>query len=324
MRRFLEGAPRVLDGDVDLDVEPVDERRARLRLRRGRARVSLSAAALPVPYPSGLRRLQAELPDVEVVVVERAPEGLRAAARRAGISWLDLDGAGRIDAGGIAYDAPPKGDVVPDGRVNVSPFAPAASRVVKVLLSDPERAWRLSEVAQMAQINPGNAHRALMALLRDGMLERADRAYVVTDAPRMLDAWAARYVPPRERLRCAADRGLTESVARLVASESKVVVSGELAAEHLAPYLPASRAIVHCLDPEAFSSLARRARAGCSPPGSASEVVIDLADRGAGAFAVERAGLPLAAPVQVYVDMARDLGRGREAAEHLRGEAIGF
>ncbi len=203
MRRFFEGAPYVLNGDIELDVEHIDARRARLRLRRGRVCVSLNAAALTVPYPSGLRRLQAELPDVELVVVERAPAGLRAAAQQAGISWLDLDGAGRIDAGGLTYDAPPKRGVAPDGRANVSPFAPAASRVLKVLLSDPERAWRLSDVAHMAEINPGNAHRTLTALLRDGMLERAGRAYLVSDPSRMLDAWAARYVPPRERLTCA-------------------------------------------------------------------------------------------------------------------------
>lgn len=103
------------------------------------------------------------------------------------------------------------------------------------------------------------------------------------------------------------------------------VLSGELAAEMLAPHLPSHSAIVHCLDPQAFAELSDAARRRApGEPGAPGHVLVDLADRGAGQFRSEHEGLPLASPIQVYVDLARDPSRGRDAAEHLRHRVIGF
>jgi hypothetical protein len=102
------------------------------------------------------------------------------------------------------------------------------------------------------------------------------------------------------------------------------VVSGELAAEELAPYLPAETAIIHCLDAEAFAALAPVDEPSLAFGAPRGQILVDLTDEGYGAFSSKRNGLPLASPAQVYVDLAADRGRGREAAEHLRREALRF
>lgn len=324
IRRFAEHGPRVLAGGIEVDVELLDDRRAVIGLRGSGTCASLRAAGLSVPYPSGLRRLRGELPDVEMVVVERVSAGFRAAAKREGISWVDLSGAGHIEEGRRVIFDLSDDDEKPSRRQKVSPFAPAASRVVRVLLHDHSRAWRLSEIVELAEVNPGNVHRVLGELVERGLIERDEYDYVLVDPRMMLDVWADHYEAPRDRTVSRVDGELVRVVKELVADAGDIVISGELAAELLAPHLPARRAIIHCLDREAFVEIARRVEGPKLDPRSETQVVVDLADIGYGGFSAQRAGLRLATPIQVYLDLAREPGRGREAAEHLRREVIGF
>lgn len=325
--RRLAQRPPSLEGGIELAVELVDDQHGVVRLRHGDVEAKLDAVGLSLPYPSGLRRLRAQEPDAELIIVERAPPGLRKAADEEGVSYLDLDGRGRVVAPGLVYVAPQRLYLGQLSRSRSSPFAPKSSRVVRVLLSDPQQSWRLSDVAVLSHLNPGNVHRALAALIELGMVERDEDAYLVADPGSLLEAWGDQAHEPRERVRLQPDGDLREFVQELVSKlEGDAVVSGELAAEQLAPYLPSESAIVHCLDAERFAALPRDdsprslLRAGVS----AGEVAVDLADEGYGDFRSEHNGLPLASPAQVYVDLARDRGRGREAAEHLRRSVLGF
>lgn len=208
-----------------------------------------------------------------------------------------------------------------------SPFAPRASRVVRALLSDPGRSWRLSDVAVLCDLNPGNVHRALAALVDRGMVERDQDAYVVAEPGSMLEAWADQHQVPRERMWLRPGGDLRAFVRKLVSQlDGKAVVSGELAAEELAPHLAAESAIVHVLDPQRFAELppGDQPLSSARLNGSPGQVLLDLADKGYGDFRVDRQDLPLSSPARVYIDLARDRGRGREAGEHLRRHVIGF
>src|SRR4051812_21769102 len=99
--------PPSLEGGVDLTAELIDNRRGIVRLRHGEVEAQFRAAGLAVPYPSGLERLLASDPEIELVVVDRAPPGLRNAADARGISYLDVHGRGRVIAPGLVYVASP-------------------------------------------------------------------------------------------------------------------------------------------------------------------------------------------------------------------------
>ena len=317
-----------LQGGVVAEVMLDDDRRGTVQLTHGDVRVWLRAVGLSVPYPSGLQRLLATDREAELVIVERAPRGLREAAEKAGVSYLDLRGRGRVVAPGLVYVAEP----LPPFRGLVgsksSPFATKASRVVRILLSDPENAWRLSDVAALADLNPGNVHRALGALVEQDLVERDEDAYVVADPGSLLEAWSEQYAPSRERVRLSAEGELRPLVADLMHRfNGDAVVSGELAAEDLAPYLPSESAVVHVWSADRFAELADRPSASSlarTGPTRGGEILVDLADPGVGDFRVVTQGLTLASPQQIYVDLARDRGRAREAAEHLRHAVLGF
>ena len=326
--RRLADRPPALEGGIAVGVELDDDQRGVVQLSHGDVAVRLRAVGLSVPYPSGLERLLVADPDAQLVVVERAPRGLRIAAKAAGVSYLDLRGRGRVIAPGLVYVAEQFPDLGGMVSSKSSPFAPKASRVVRVLLSNVGLPWRLSDVAALADLNPGNVHRALSALVDQGLVERDEDAYVVADPGSLLEAWAEQLQPSRDRVRLPVEGELRPFVADLVERfAGHAVVSGELAAENHAPYLPAESAVVHVLSADRFAEVdQQRDRYPLVPAaGPASgQVLVDLPDAGVGDFRVVKDGLPLASPQQVYVDLARDRGRGRDAAEHLRHAVLGF
>lgn len=345
-QKFVDQPPE-LDGGVRLSARALDGRRAVLRFAHERNSLELRSSWLAVPYPSGLRRLIAADPDLEAVVVERIPRGLDAAARELGISYLDRQGRGRVVGPGFVYvvaslPIPPSGigeGDLPEGshqlppaprspgvsKPRVSPFAPKASRIVRALLAQPEVRWRLSALASEVGVDAGNAHRVLGALVDSGLAERDENLYFVSDSGSLLEAWAERARRPRERLQLPVANGLPGALREILAAAgSEAVVSGEFAAELLAPHLASSSALVHCLSSKAWNSVEELARDWSVPLRRSGRMQIDRADEGVAQFGSQADGLPLAAPAQIYVDLAREHGRGREAAEHLRREVLGY
>lgn len=345
-QRFLAKPPQ-LEGGANLAVRPMNGRRAQLRLDHQGHALELVAAWLAVPYPSGLRRLLAAESDIDGVVIERIPSGFDAAARELGVSYLDVRGRGRVVGPGFVYVAPGipvpqlawRGDDLPGqqspgmssppqspgrARPRVSPFAPKASRIVRALLVDPQRRWRLSELSREVEVDPGNAHRVLNALVDAGFVERDGDLYVTVDPGSLLEAWAESYRQPKDRIRLPVVQNVDAEVREVLAEIGEnAVVSGELAAELVAPHLPARSALVHCLGSDAWQQIVELRERQVPHPRPSGQIIVDLPDPGVAHFARQN-GLPLASPVQVYVDLARERGRGREAAEHLRREVLGY
>jgi IclR helix-turn-helix domain/Transcriptional regulator, AbiEi antitoxin, Type IV TA system len=323
--------PPALEGGVNLELKLEDARHAQLLLEQGDHRLSLHAAALSIPYPSGLQRLLNAEPEVEAIVTERIPPGLKAAADERGIGYLDRNGRGRLVGPGFVYVAQPLPDFSKIGHQPSSPFAPKASRVVRALLSNPSQHWRLSDIAVLVNLNPGNVHRALGTLQESGYVERDGDHYVLADPGSLLEAWADVAPAPKERVSIPVEGDLREDVAKLVAQlEGNAVVSGELAAELLAPHLPARSAIVHCLDLDVWDRLSQRSeqRSLLSLPllgaPASGHILVDLPDEGVVQFSTSVGTLDLVGPAQLYVDLFRDPARGRQAAEEVRRQLLGY
>ncbi|MDR1580049.1 MAG: hypothetical protein LBS35_06800 [Synergistaceae bacterium] len=72
-------------------------------------------------------------------------------------------------------------------------FSPAASRVSRVLLNAPKRAWRLSSLAAEASVSLGMAHKVIEKMLNQEITARDGKKIILTDAARLLDAWTEVY-----------------------------------------------------------------------------------------------------------------------------------
>ena len=322
---MAEHPPKIEGGRVAL--RPIEGGKARLRIELGEHQADLLAAFLAVPYPSGLKRLVGANPDLEAVIVERIPPGLDQAARDLGLSYLDIHGYGRITQPGLVYFSPPgPDDRSPAKSRGPSPFAPKASRLVRSLLADREKEWRLSDLARIAALNPGNVHRVLNRLVDDGYVEREEDSYLVVDPGALLDAWAENGSPARERTAIPV-KGDLRSAAKGVLERfhGHAVISGELAAELLAPHLPAASAVIHCLDAKEWARIDLE-EIEPSPPAlrAPGRILLELPDAGVAQFGSEVSGLPLVGAAQLYVDLYREPTRGRQAAEEVRRQLLDF
>jgi hypothetical protein len=326
LTRLSEHPPKIEGGSVV--VQPIEGGQARLRIELGDRHADLLTAFLAVPYPSGLKRLIDANPNLEAVIVERIPPGLDQAARDLGLSYLDIHGKGRITQPGLVYFAPPgPDDKRPRRPPGPSPFAPKASRVVRSLLADHEKGWRLSDLAGVSALNPGNVHRVLNRLMDDGYVERDDDSYLLADPGALLDAWAENGAPAREKTAIPVKGDLRPAVEALLERfHGHAVVSGELAAEMLAPHLPAASAMIHCLDPEEWARIDLEEIEPPPPPDflAPGRIALDLPDEGVARFGSEVSELRLVSAAQLYVDLYKQPARGRQAAEEVRRQLLDF
>ncbi len=109
------------------------------------------------------------------------------------LSCLDLNGRQWIRATGVIVDRKPSQDrryrptlLPPDA------FQPKSSRVVRALLSHPDRAWTQGELRERTGLSPGLVSRLVRNLVKEGFVAQDNRTIRVSRADALLDAWAAR------------------------------------------------------------------------------------------------------------------------------------
>lgn len=246
-----------------------------------------------------------------------------------GFGYIDLSGNCSIAFGNVLIEKEGKRNMRPSTRPLRSLFAPRATRVVRVLLTEPGRAWRLEELSRAAGVSLGHSHNVVRHLGDLAWVERDDRQRIRLMKPAdLLESWCESYtyresditsyvVPEKVTRRFMAE------VARVATAEGRryafTLNAGlSLVAPHLR--MPA----VHCYlegDPAPVA-----AALGLRPATEAEGTLHLLAPYDPGVFygTLEKSGLKVTSLPQLYADLASYERRGREMAEHLRREAMGY
>ena len=95
---------------------------------------------------------------------------------------LKSNNLGFVDLSGNCYLALENALIEKEGKRNVRPstrplrslFAPRATRVIRVLLVEPGRAWRLEEIGRAAEVSLGHSHNVIKRLEELAWIERDD------------------------------------------------------------------------------------------------------------------------------------------------------
>src|SRR5215470_6900356 len=229
---------------------------------------------------------------------------------------LKSNNLGFVDLSGNCYLALDNAQIEKEGKRNVRPstrplrslFAPRATRVIRVLLVEPGRAWRLEELA---------------------WIERDDsQRFRLSKPADLLEGWCESYTyRMNERTSYLAPERVTRKfmgeIARVASAEGRrYAFTLNAGAALLAPSLrlPA----VHCYlegDPAPVAQAL-----GLRPAAEADGALHFLAPYDLGVFygAFEKGGLKVVCLPQLYADLLNYERRGREQAEHLRREAMGY
>ncbi len=248
--------------------------------------------------------------------------------RRNNFGYVDLSGNCYLAFENVLIEKEGKPNTRPSTRPLKSLFAPRATRVVRVLLANAEHGWRLEELAKAAEVSLGHAHNVVKRLeeLAWAVREERQRIYLAKPAD-LLDAWCeaysyrenvvATYLSP-ERI----TRRLMAEIVRLALAEGRrYAFTLHAGAALVAPNIRFP--IIHCYLEGAPDPLARAL--GLRPgEGEGNVHLLTPYDSGVFYGRLEKSGLSVACLPQLYADLYRYERRGREQAEYLRREAMGY
>lgn len=226
-------------------------------------------------------------------------------------------------------------------RKIVRPHRPAAPRlagkagaVAQAILLDPHRDWKVADVAAIADVSPALAHRVLARLeAEDVMTAEGKGPALVRRVPNpaaLLDLWAEETTDGQARripaylLAQTPDRRLKELAKNLDAQGIDYAVTGAAAATLIAPFVTAVPTTDVWVRPGILTADLLQA-AGAEPVDDGANVVfLQAKDNTPLAFRQRNSKAWIVNVFRLYADLRRDPRRGREQADNLRKEAIGF
>ena len=208
-----------------------------------------------------------------------------------------------------------------------------AGMAAQTLLLQPQRAWHLKDLAHEAQVSAGLAHRVVARLEAEGIMAAEGsgptRVRRVTNPTALFDLWAEEDVQkPTRTPAYVLAQSPQQLVKKLGASLGDkgidYAVTGAAAASLVAPFVTAVPVVEAWVTATtAPDDLFAAARADRVTDGQ-NVVFLQAKNDTPLAFREKAKGLWVANRFRIYADLRRDPRRGREQAEHLRREVIGF
>ena len=245
------------------------------------------------------------------------------------LGFVDLSGNCYLAFENVLIEKEGKRNVRPSTRPLRSLFAPRATRVVRALLIEPARAWRLEELARAAVVSLGHSYNVIKRLEELAWAERdGDQRIHLSKPADLLEAWCESYTYRANEITSymapeRVTRKFMGEIARVATAEGRrYAFTLNAGAALLVPSLRLPT--VHCYlegDPTTIAQTL-----GLRPAAEADGTLHFLAPYDPGVLhgAYEKGGLKVVCLPQLYADLIHDERRGPEQAEHLRREAMGY
>ena len=247
-----------------------------------------------------------------------------------GVGYLDFHGNAFLQVPGILIDISVPEEPPAERRDLKSLFRPKAAHILRVMLRQPERAWRVTELARAANASVGHVSNVRRALLSREWAEALTDGVVLINPDTLLDAWRAAYHRPEgevERLYTSLHGVAFEETVRAVfssrPSQGSLAFASFSAARWIAPYGRTGTEYFYA-DREGADRIADALRASGVDKGENVSIRI-LKDKDILEDTTEPApGVFCTSPVQTYLDLSISGERGMESANHLRREVLSW
>lgn len=260
--------------------------------------------------------------DALVLIAPYLSEESRRICADAEVGYLDFEGNCRLVFDGVFIERTVPTRPAVAKRDLRSLFKPKSAQVLRVLLRTPERAWKVVELADEADVSVGHVSNVRNALADREWASLGPEGLRLTAPGDLLDEWRDQYEPPPGRRQtyytplhgAALDNALREVMAK---REGRQMLGAFSAAKWIAPYARHATAHVY-VDAEGKAALLKALN--LSPTASGGNLVVTELDDD-GLFRdrwVIEPDLVTTSPVQTYLDLCPLGERGREAADFLR------
>ena len=273
---------------------------------------------------------QQDLDATPVFIAPYISHAVRQLCEEKSVGYLDLEGNARIAFDGVFIERLVADRPVGEQRELKSLFRPKSAQVLRTLLRDPSRAWRVTELSEISGVSLGH-----VSNVRNGLIDRewaraSNDGLILSEPDALLDAWRDSYTAPSgEHLRfyTPLHGSMFENAARTALraddGPGRAAFASFSAAQWLSPY---GRTGTHYFfaDDEGLRKLREALKLTPTSKGE-NVVVIVPKDLGLLSDTVEPApGAVCTSPVQTYLDLSIAGERGAEAADHLRRERLSW
>ena len=244
------------------------------------------------------------------------------------VAYLDLVGNAHLAFGDVYIDRAVAGEPKSEARSLRSIFTPKAAAILRVMLRDPDRPWRVVELAERARTSLGHVSNVRKALLSRELIEKRAKGVVLTNPDGLLKMWRDNYRQPRGHL----NKGYTRFHGRQLDERlrgklnpyrhaPRAVYSLNSAAGWLAPF---ARDGTHSFYADEHGRQLLQDVLELSPAAIGPNVALcEPFDDTLFDDAVEPSpGIFCTSPVITYLDLWNGNERQREAASHLAGESF--
>lgn len=252
-------------------------------------------------------------------------EASREICKEHGIGFADFEGNCRLVFDGVFIERLVAGKPPAERRDLRSVFAPKSAQVLRVLMRDPSRRWKVTDLAHEAGVSLGHVSNVRTAILEREWAQADSEGLWVSDPGALLDIWREAYRRPGKRhgfYTALHGKALQETLRSSLFGANRfgrVLLGSFSAAQWLAPY---ARTTTEFFYADRHGMDALRGALQLSPIAKGENVIImALDDDGLFRDALEPApGVRCTSAVQTYLDLWISGERGKEAAEHLRKE----
>jgi hypothetical protein len=336
--RILNGLP---------DVEVIRQEAGRLSDRSPDAVVRIAGSKTPVAIEAKKRLNAAAARQIIALADEKGLRVIAIAQETTGEARriLASHGVGIVDGFGNAdlrlpglwmhLDGQPERDhfKTPTNTASKVRLSGKTGVAAQALLLEPDRGWKVRELATRAEVSSGLAHRVLVRLENEGLVRATGsgprKIRVLTDPGGLLDLLAEETVvqplrTPAFRL-AQSPQALIRGIAKaLEGAEVDYALTGAGAASLVAPFVSAIPIIEVWVSAYFMSDLVLD-ELGMEKAETGQNVeFLQVNDDGPLMFRQRMKWAWVANPFRLYIDLLHDPRRGREQAEVLRKEVIGF
>jgi hypothetical protein len=256
--------------------------------------------------------------ELAVLVAPFVSERGREMCKRLGIGFVDTSGNAHIQVDGLLIDRWGQGSRTKERQVLRRLLSRKATWVIRRLLTEPDRAWTLAELAKRSGVSLGHAKKTVDRLDEEGYVSKGRGTTRLVDGTGLLDTWAASYRSDTLRAEgfyCPTKSQIKVLDALATLPEGSYALTLGAAASLVAPfvrstdiyfYVPGGRApVAKALDlvPVEFGG---------------NVYIVTPSDESVLFDARTVRGLMVVSDLQLYLDLIKYPARGREQAEHLR------
>jgi len=240
------------------------------------------------------------------------------------IGYLDLAGNCRLTFGQVYIEQQGSPNPFAQKRDLRSLYSPKAARVLRVLLTDPKKPWRVQALAEEAEVSLGQVSNVKRLLEDREWLGSSEAGLLLKDPRSLLVEWAEnsnyRKNVSRNYYTLKSIAEIEADLANACEEESiQYALTGFSGAARYAPSVRYQRAMAYVSrDVESIAKIL-----SLKEVTSGANVTLFIPyDEGVlyGARPIDR--MCIASPVQVYLDLLGVKGRGEEAAKAILDEVI--